>query len=67
MKKIHQICLNVPPAMHEAVTARAARELISASDYVRRALLAQFERDGIELEPSAPRRPRTPSPLHLRT
>jgi predicted HicB family RNase H-like nuclease len=41
--------LNVPLSLHEAVTQRAARELISTSDYVRRALLAQLQRDGIKL------------------
>jgi predicted HicB family RNase H-like nuclease len=50
-----QISLNVPPSMHEAVTQRAERELISLSAYIRRALAAQLQRDGIEFEQSAPR------------
>jgi predicted HicB family RNase H-like nuclease len=48
-----RINLDVPPALREAVTERAERELISLSAYVRRALLAQLQRDGIEFEPSA--------------
>jgi hypothetical protein len=52
---ISRINLNVPLSLHEAVTERASREFISTSDYVRRALLAQLRRDGIELEAAAPR------------
>lgn len=51
-KSHSRINLDVPPALHEAVTQRAHAELISASDYVRRALLAQLQRDGIEFVPS---------------
>jgi hypothetical protein len=47
---ISRINLNVPLSLHEAVTERASRELISASDYVRRALLAQLQRDGFKFE-----------------
>jgi hypothetical protein len=35
--------------MRTAIEEIARRELISASDYVRRALLAQLRADGIEL------------------
>ena len=38
-----------PRPMRTAIEEIARRELISASDYVRRALLAQLRADGIEL------------------
>jgi predicted HicB family RNase H-like nuclease len=47
-----RINLNVPPSVHKAVTARAERELTSLSDYVRKAILAQLQRDGFKFEPA---------------
>jgi metal-responsive CopG/Arc/MetJ family transcriptional regulator len=47
------INLSIPPSMHEAVTELAARELMSRSDYFRRALLAQLARDGVKFDAAA--------------
>jgi hypothetical protein len=54
-----QISLNIPPSMREAVTQLAHSEMISTSAYVRRALLAQLQRDGIEIVELPAPRPRT--------
>jgi predicted HicB family RNase H-like nuclease len=45
--------LSIPRTLHAAIAERAARELISLSDYHRRALLAQLQRDGIEYDARA--------------
>jgi hypothetical protein len=45
-----RINLDLPPALREAVLERADFELISLSAYVRRALAAQLQRDGVELD-----------------
>jgi hypothetical protein len=45
-----RINLDLPPALRDAVWERADIELISLSAYVRRALAAQLQRDGVEID-----------------
>jgi hypothetical protein len=45
-----RINLDVPPALRDAVTEQAESELISISAYVRRTLVAQLRRDGVEID-----------------
>ena len=50
-----RINLDLPPALREAVRERADRELLTLSAYVRRALLTQLARDGVEFDAAAAR------------
>ena len=39
-----------PPGIRRAVDELAAREMVSSSHYARRALLAQLQRDGVDID-----------------
>jgi hypothetical protein len=39
-----------PPAMREAIDRLAGRELISHSDYCRKAVLKQLQQDGVNID-----------------
>jgi hypothetical protein len=45
-----RINLDLPPALRDAALERAACELIPLSAYVRRAIAAQLQRDGVKLD-----------------